>query len=110
MIRVDSANKVIAFRRWSDDAPDQQLVVVANFHRNPRDGFVIGFPHAGAWELLLNSDWKGYSALFGDHPSTDVTTQPGEYDGLPNHGAVSIGPYSVLVYAYTGSLPPRAAP
>ena len=110
LIRVDDANNVIAFRRWSDDAPDQQVVVMANFHRNHRENFVFGFPHAGAWKLRLNTDWKGYSALFGDYPSTDVIAKPGDYDGLPNHAAVSIGPYSVLVYTYTGSVPLRTAP
>ncbi len=110
LTRVDDANNVIAFRRWADDAPLDQVVVVANFHRDPRDGFVIGWPHVGAWELQLNSDWKGYSTLFGDYPSTDVIAASGECDGMPNHGAVSIGPYSVLVYSYTGSFPPRSAP
>ena len=101
IIRADEANKVIAFRRWMEGGPGDEVVVVANFHRDRRDGFVIGFPAGGAWKLLLNSDWKGYSALFGDYPSADVTAQPGDYDGLPNHAAVNIGPYSVLVYART---------
>ena len=101
VIRADKANKVIAFRRWMEGGAGDEVVVVANFHRDRRDGFVIGFPADGAWKLLLNSDWKGYSALFGDYPSADVTAQPGDYDGLPNHAAVNIGPYSVLVYART---------
>ena len=103
LIRVDDANNMIAFRRWADESPDEQVIVVANFHRNPRANFEIGFPHAGAWELQLNSDWKGYSTLFGDYPSTNVIAKPGDYDGLPNHAAVSIGPYSVLVFTHQGS-------
>lgn len=110
IIRADEANKVIAFRRWMNGGPDDEVVVVVNFHRDRRENFVIGFPEPAAWHLLLNSDWKGYSALFGDHPSTDVTAVPGEYDGLPSHAAVSIGPYSVLVFTRKSSTPPRTAP
>jgi 1,4-alpha-glucan branching enzyme len=99
MIRVDDANNVIAFRRWMDGGPGDDVVVVANFERNPRNNFEIGFPAAGAWKLQLNSDWKGYSSIFESFPSGDVTAQPGEYDGLPAHGPVNIGPYSVLVFS-----------
>ncbi|QJW99008.1 alpha-amylase family glycosyl hydrolase [Frigoriglobus tundricola] len=101
VIRADEANKVIVFRRWMEGGTGDDVVVIANFHREPRNNFTIGFPEGSAWKLQLNSDWKGYSTLFGDYPSADVTAEPGEYDGLPNHAAVNIGPYSVLVYART---------
>jgi 1,4-alpha-glucan branching enzyme len=99
MIRVDDANHVIAFRRWMDGGPGDDVVVVANFHRDPRNNFSIGFPAVGTWKLQMNTDWKGYSEQFGDHPSADVVAQPGEFDGLPANAAVNIGPYSALVYS-----------
>jgi len=101
VIRADESAKVIAFQRWMDGGPGDDVVVVANFHRDPRENYVLGFPEAGAWKLLLNSDRRGYSTLFGDHPSCDVIAKPGECDGLPNSAAVNIGPYSVLVFAHT---------
>ena len=101
LIRVDEANKVIAFRRWMEGGAGDEVVVIVNFHRDRREGFVIGFPDGAAWKLLFNSDWKGYSTLFGNYPSADITAESGDYDGLPNHAAVNIGPYSVLVYART---------
>jgi 1,4-alpha-glucan branching enzyme len=103
VIRADEGAKVIAFRRWMSDGPDNEVVVVANFHREPRENYVLGFPAPGAWKLQFNSDWRGYSALFGNHPSTDVRADEGACDGLPNRAALSIGPYSVLVYARTSS-------
>jgi 1,4-alpha-glucan branching enzyme len=104
VIRADEGAKVIAFRRWSEGGPGDEVVVVANFHREVREKYVLGFPVIGAWKLLLNSDWKGYSALFGNHPSTEVTAEVGECDGLPNHAAISIGAYSVLVFAQARNL------
>ncbi|MBA4065389.1 MAG: 1,4-alpha-glucan branching protein [Isosphaera sp.] len=99
LIRVDDANNVIAFRRWMDGGLGDDVVVVANFHRDRRENFRIGFPGVGAWKLHFNSDWTGYSPAFGGYPSGDVTAEPGEYDGLPAHAAVNIGPYSVLVFS-----------
>jgi 1,4-alpha-glucan branching enzyme len=102
MIRVDDANKMIAFRRWMDGGAGDDVVVVANFDHNIREKFEIGFPAAGTWKLQFNSDWKGYSSIFKNYPSVDVTAQPGEYDSLPAHGAVNIGSYSVLVFSQVG--------
>ncbi len=91
--------KVIAFHRWDKGGPADDVVVVANFFHEPQDGYVIGFPAAGTWKLRLNSDWQGYSDDFQDHPSTDVIAEPGECDGFPCNAALSIGPYSVLIFS-----------
>jgi 1,4-alpha-glucan branching enzyme len=90
---------MIAFRRWDRGGPGDDVMVIANFHRDPRTDYTIGFPAAGKWKLVLNSDWKGYSGNYGDFPSGDVTAVPGEYDGLPAKGTFSIGPYSVLIFS-----------
>ena len=51
----DSVNGVVAMvRRGVDPADD--IVAVCNFTPNPHEGYRIGMPHAGAWELLVSSD------------------------------------------------------
>lgn len=90
---------VIAFHRWDKGGPADDVVVVANFLYEAQDGYVIGFPAAGTWQLRFNSDWQGYSDDFAGHPSTNVVPEPGEYDGFPFHAALSIGPYSVLIFS-----------
>jgi 1,4-alpha-glucan branching enzyme len=91
--------KVLAYHRWDKGGPADDVVVVANFLYEPQDGYVIGFPSAGTWKLRFNSDWQGYSDDFAGHPSTNVVTEPGKYDGFPCHAALSIGPYSVLIFS-----------
>jgi 1,4-alpha-glucan branching enzyme len=91
--------KVLAYHRWDKGGPADDVVVVANFLHEPQDGYVIGFPAAGAWKLRFNSDWQGYSEDFEGHPSTDVAAEAGPTDGFPFHAALSIGPYSVLIFS-----------
>ena len=91
--------KVIAFHRWDKGGPGDDVVVVANFFHEPRADYVIGFPAAGLWKLRFNSDWQGYSDDFQGNPSADVEAEPGECDGMPGHAALSIGPYSVLIFS-----------
>lgn len=91
--------KVLAYHRWDKGGPADDVVVVANFLHEPQDGYVIGFPAAGTWQLRFNSDWQGYSEDFEGHPSTNVVAEPGQYDGFPFHAALSMGPYSVLTFS-----------
>lgn len=96
---VQEQSKVIAFHRWDKGGPADDVVVVANFFNEPRDGYVIGFPAEGTWKLRFNSDWRGYSDEYQGYPSTNVVAEPGQYDGFPFHAALSIGPYSVLIFS-----------
>lgn len=91
--------KVIAFHRWDKGGPADDVVVVANFSADAQDGYVIGFPAAGTWNLRFNSDWRGYNDDFNNHPSTDIIAESGACDGLPWQAAVSIGPYSVVIFS-----------
>ena len=94
--------KVLAFHRWDRGGAGDDVVVVANFLGEPREGYQVGFPEAGEWKLRFNSDWQGYSEAFSGHPGYDAVAEPGEYDGLPCHAALSIGPYSVLIFSREG--------
>jgi len=92
-------SKVIAFHRWDKGGPADDVVIVANFSHETQDGYQIGFPAAGVWKLRFNSDWQGYSDDFQNHPGSDADAQSGPSDGFPYHVAVSIGPYSVLIFS-----------
>ena len=96
---LDDERKVLAYHRWEKGGPADDVVVVANFLQEPQDGYVIGFPAAGTWQLRFNSDWQGYSKDFQGHPSGNVDAEPGQYDGFPFHAALSVGPYSVLIFS-----------
>lgn len=96
---LNDNRKVIAFHRWDKGGPGDDVVVVANFFHEPQDGYVIGFPAAGAWKLRFNSDWRGYSEDFTSHLSVDVVAEAGQYDGFPFRATLSIGPYSALIFS-----------
>ena len=99
VFHLHDESKVIAFHRWDKGGGADDVVVVANFLHEPQDGYIIGFPAAGTWKLRFNSDWQGYSDDFQNHPSTDCVAEPGECDGFPFHAALSLGPYSVLIFS-----------
>jgi 1,4-alpha-glucan branching enzyme len=95
--RVDDERKVLAFRRWDRGGPGDDVVVVANFRHEPQHDYAIGFPAEGLWRVRFDSDRSGYSGRFEGREGGDVAAGPGECDGLPYRGAISIPPYTALI-------------
>ena len=94
---INDADKVIAYLRWGFAGPRDEMVVVANFANRGYDAYRIGVPRAGLWRVRFNSDWRGYSADFGNTPSLDTDADAIPLDGMPHSAALALGPYSVLI-------------
>jgi 1,4-alpha-glucan branching enzyme len=100
---VNDDRKIVAFRRWDKGGAADDVVVVANFLNQVQTDYVVGFPAGGSWKLRFNSDWRGYSERFEGLQTGDLVVEPGEYDGLPFHGRISVAPYSVLIFSQDAS-------
>ncbi|HSN11474.1 MAG TPA: alpha amylase C-terminal domain-containing protein, partial [Propionibacteriaceae bacterium] len=91
--------RVVAWHRWSDIGPGDDVVVVANLSPETYPAYRIGFPDDGPWRLRFSSDDTSYCPLFGGHPSTDVVAEFKPIDAQPASAEVSIAPYSLLVFS-----------
>ncbi len=96
---LNEKRKLLAFHRWDCGGPGDDIVVIANFLHEAQADYMLGMPAKGHWQVRFNSDWHGYSEIFGGHPSRDIEAVCGDRDGLPFHGTVAIAPYSVLIYS-----------
>ena len=95
IFHLNDKDKVIAFRRWADGGPKDDVVVVASFtNRAIEDGYLIGLPRGGKWTIRFNSDWKGYSPDFHDvsNPEGHIVAEKVPYDGCDYSGIVSLAP------------------
>jgi 1,4-alpha-glucan branching enzyme len=95
---VNDHDNMIAFHRFDKGGVGDDVVVVLNFHRDRREGYRIGFPALGVWKLLLDSDWTGYSEVFTGVQGEHVIAKAEGYDGFPASAAITIGPYTCLIY------------
>jgi len=95
--QVNQTDKVIAFHRWENGGPRDDVVVVANFGNRGYASYTVGFPRPGLWQVRFNSDWGGYDPEFGDQFSYDTVAEWGAQDNMPCHGNVGIGPYSAII-------------
>jgi 1,4-alpha-glucan branching enzyme len=88
---------VLAFHRWRDGGPGDDVVVVLNCSSQVIDRYRIGLPRPGAWRVRLNSDWSGYSDDFGAVHSADPFAGESGVAGMASAADVALGPYAALI-------------
>jgi 1,4-alpha-glucan branching enzyme len=94
---VNEADRVLAWHRWLEGGPRDDVIVLANFSATPIPDYRVGVPRAGRWRVRFNSDWDGYDPEFETVDSVDTDAEPGERDGLAYSLRVGLGPYSVVI-------------
>ena len=95
---VNEADNILAFQRWDQHGPGNDVVVVLNFSNASKENYEIGMPSSGLWKLRLNSDATIYSNNFQGFFSSDTEAFRNPRDGLEACANISIGPYSMLVF------------
>ena len=99
---ADHDAKMLTFQRWEYGGPQDTTVILANFANETYEGYTVGLPQEGNWELRFNSDWKGYSEEFTDQTVFTMEAQEGKTDEMPYYGIVDVGPYTVLIFSQNG--------
>lgn len=94
---VNNSDKVIAFHRWENGGPGDDVLVIANFANRAYESYTLGVPREGLWRVRFNSDWQGYSPDFGNHPSFDAHAWRDPMDGMACRVSLGLGPYSLIV-------------
>jgi 1,4-alpha-glucan branching enzyme len=98
------ADRVIAFQRWVQGA-GQDVVVVATLSESSWWGYQVGFPSAGRWVEVFNSDVYDSCNANGVSVNPQVVGNAGEVtaDWVPMHGlaasaSVAIPANGVVVF------------
>lgn len=101
VFHANNDEKIIAFHRWQDGGPGDDVVVVANLSNTIHPGYTIGLPHPGLWRVRLNSDNGRYDPNFLNANCPDIIAAPARKnlaaDQMPCLGNVALPPYSVLI-------------
>ncbi len=92
----DAENSILVFMRKG--APGDPMIVVAlNMTPVERTGYRIGFPEAGRWSEILNSDAAQYGG--GDRGNLGgIETQPTGWHNQANSAEITLPPLSVVVF------------
>jgi 1,4-alpha-glucan branching enzyme len=98
VFHVNNDGKMLAFHRWAEGGPGDDVVIVANFANRAYSSYTVGFPRGGSWYVRLNSDWAGYgNGDYGDVAGYDTAAFANGADNMPASGNVGIGPYTLLI-------------
>jgi 1,4-alpha-glucan branching enzyme len=94
---VNHSAKVVAFHRWADGGPRDDVVVFVNLANRTYDAYDVGVPRSGRWRVRFNSDWGGYSSDYAGHPSWDVDARAEPRDGMAHTVSLGVGAYTALI-------------
>ena len=84
LVGDDARNSVFAWLRKGGEG-SASLLVVHNFTPQVLDGYRVGVPHAGRWQVLLNTDdrcWSGSGAGSEGELHSEQMTAHGQSDSL----------------------------
>jgi 1,4-alpha-glucan branching enzyme len=99
VFHVHNQNRVLAFHRWLE-SQGRDVIVVASLSEQARYGYVLGFPAAGRWLEVFNSDvYDGWvnPAVAGNGGAIEATG--GAVHGFAASAAIVIPPSGVAVFA-----------
>jgi 1,4-alpha-glucan branching enzyme len=91
ILHLNEESKVLAYHRWENGGPGDDVLVVFNFSNNTLKDYGINFPLDGSWHIRFNSGFKGYSSDFKELDSPEIREVQNGF------GTVSIAPYSMIV-------------
>ena len=94
---INHDQKVMAFHRYGDGGPGDDVVVVINFRKTSIGSYQAGLPRPGPWQVRLNSDSIAYDNSFSDQATDTVSAELGERDGMPCSGTLDLGPYTAVI-------------
>jgi len=94
---INETDRILAWHRWNEGGPCDDVIVVASFSAEARRDQRIGVPRPGCWRVRFNSDWDGYDPEFETMEAHDSDAEPVAWDGMAHSIRLSVGPYSVLI-------------
>ncbi len=96
---VDNGRNLIAFHRWDQGGPGDDVIVIANFSHVAVTDVPIGFPHPGKWQLRFDSTAIEYGMNEGRQIEKFMVAMDGDSNGLQYQAPMTIAPYSLLIYS-----------
>jgi 1,4-alpha-glucan branching enzyme len=97
----DADSCTISFLRH-DPLTGDMLVVVGNYSPVRRDAYRVGFPRAGRWNEILNTDSSYYGGTNAGNAG-GVQTEAVPYDGSGDSAAVTLPPMSTIIFKWASA-------
>lgn len=99
---VNHSDKVIAFHRWDQGGAGDDVMVVANFANRSHEGYRVGVPGDGRWQVRFRSGDPAYRLYEEENLSVDVlhgevAGTAEETNGLPYQVQFMLAPYEVII-------------
>lgn len=90
----DADNSIISFIRRAKD-PEDFIIVILNFTPKVHYGYKVGVPHAGEYEILMNSDSEFYGG--SNAGDSKIHAEWGEWHSQKANIAITVPPLAGII-------------
>lgn len=98
ILHLNQENRVLAYARSTKDDFSDSTIVLLNLSNNSYGEYAFGVPFANEYQLVFNSDWKGYDEEFTDMDVNSVQLYEESYDNESHKAISNLPAYSVLLF------------
>ncbi len=92
----DAEQNVVVFARYGKDPTKDVLVCAMNLSPTPRPGYRTGFPAAGRWTKVLDTDATSFGGSGFAEAQEAVETEPTEWHGQAQSAELNLPPLGVV--------------
>lgn len=97
---LDDNARVLAFQRWVPGVGRDVVVVVSLAESTFHGDFALGFPSAGRWHEVFNSDHYDYYPNPWTHGNAGgIVADGGALHGMPHSAQITVPANSLIVFA-----------
>jgi 1,4-alpha-glucan branching enzyme len=100
LVADDADNSMYAHLRWARSG-NEVVACVANFTPVPREGYRVGVPWKGTWDVIIDTDAPRYggSGYLAVEKSSPIATSDIPWQGQPCSIVIDVPPLAVLLIA-----------
>jgi 1,4-alpha-glucan branching enzyme len=97
ILHINQPDKVLAFHRFDQGGPDDNVVVIVNLKNQPVNDYRIRLPRPGKWKTRFNSDSAVYDPTFSNLGVADISAGPDEGSDPSYVATIIMGPYALVI-------------
>lgn len=95
---VNDGADVLAFHRYDEGGPGDDVVVLVNLSPAAYPTYRIGVPDAGTWRVRLDTSWEEYGLGYSSGSGAEsYVSEATPYDGMPANVLLSVAPLAAIV-------------
>ncbi|GIZ10139.1 alpha-amylase family glycosyl hydrolase [Flavobacterium sp. UMI-01] len=97
ILHYNEHNKVLIYARSTKEDFTDSTIILINLSNISYENYSFGIPYQNQYQLVFNSDWKGYDEEFTEMKVNSIIIENVNYDNEPHKATTNLPAYTALI-------------